>query len=300
MNYSQRFFNGINLASASFSLVWSHKRLVLYTMLPVVSTTVAQFIVNNFFAESWIQKLEAFFSPDILITELLAQPTMLHYLLALSINFVTIFLVTFFYAALTWHAMRLLHDHDTTFHATLTHCKNKLSTLFAWSIILSIATIIVQLPNMLGYSFRIMWTQPGPHNITLTIPLTLIVFTLSLFWSLFTFLVIPIIAVEHKDIWQAIKLSFRVVRLALIETIGGVFWILLIGLLIGVLLALPTFFTPTSTAGSNVIFPLLIAIPATLFGMFIAAALGVFRTNILYHFYERLMDELHQIEHPPF
>jgi hypothetical protein len=305
MSLYARLAQGTTWASESFATLLNNKKLLTYTAIPLGITMLAQLFAYNFLPSSAMYKLETVFDIDVLIVRLLTHFSVVNYIIAFGINVFNIFLVTFFYAALTHHVMRLLQGQSVSIRQCLRACMQRWQLILAWSLISAIVTMLLQLPAVAGasLSFIVRGTLVTTYSLSILIPIAFIVACISIVWSILTFLVVPLIAVEQITLRTAISLSFRIVQQALAEIAGGIFWIGIVTLVVFGLFALiggiGTLLMPASI--NRLLFLILtITIPGIFFSFIIAAVNGIFKTKILYLFHERSVDELKQLQHPPF
>ncbi len=303
MTLYNRLVDGTNLVAESFLLLWQRKSLIAYTAIPMALLFGLQLLTQLIFPAATAEKLEVLFDIDTLATRLLDSFSIVHYSAAFIINFLNITLLSFFYAALVYHVVHILQHKETTMRTTLQATYAKLRQIVEWSLISAVITMLLQLPSIAGASFSIILQGQASTSLSLLIPVAAILVIVSIAWSLLTLFVVPLIAVENINLLAAINLSIKLIRAAFIEVVGGIFWIGVVMVISSVIFAVLGVIINLVAHGAikpALIWLISITMSSALFSLILSAVHTIFKAKILYLFHERAVDELQQIQHPPY
>lgn len=220
MNIEKKFAQaqeGIKLASKSFSLIWRHPILLIYSFVPVVLATVLHIFwsnINLVIQQPW----SALFACP-LFTSYETAHWMYLSIKAIGIIFI-IFIANLAMAALTHQVARLLQEYKSYMIADLMFAASKKYLLLGWSIVSAIESLLV-------YAAHKQW-QIMPLNWKLACCI-LVASVITLIWKLFSFFIVQCITLENnkrlsQNLWHSMRLGIAYIT----QIIGGIFWICIV------------------------------------------------------------------------
>jgi len=278
-NIKERIKKGVYLASNSFAMLWNHKILLIYLTISISTYFLMQMISYN------LSGYDVCFSSGLQsLGQLFDLSHWHHYLWLLLLTFVYVFLSTFVTIALIYHVYKLNKHESVTFKKSFGRALKKINLIVIWSVIVTMLTYAIQL-----ISNRV--AQPKQFFN----PIMLIVSLLGLAWTLFTLMVLPIIALESTTIKDAFKQSKDMVLAMIPEILSGEFWIGLTALLAMIPFAIPMLF--------NLRIPAVIVLIGTALifciGLIITTVQVIFKTFV-YTYYMKPLEELKKLKYPRF
>jgi hypothetical protein len=222
MRMLERFWIGVYLAAGSFWLLWLYKKLLIYLSCAAVIFFCMQVFLYNL-------PLLGFagdeFSLLIALQGLHYQITISgwFYQIALVVgSFFYVFMLTFFHIGLIRHTLALVLGNSSLRVSTV-----MMDTVQWWRTILNWALLFTALHLMMRF---VMASGCCLHPFLVHVG-TVLIYILMAGWSLLTFLVLPVIAIERQGVWHAIKRSQKLVSAVIIEIIGAQCWIMILCLL---------------------------------------------------------------------
>ncbi|TET06868.1 hypothetical protein E3J79_00720 [Candidatus Dependentiae bacterium] len=281
-NGKERLKTGIYLASNSFAFLWKHKILLLYLAVGIGTYLLMQMISYN------VGGCDIFLITDIQgVGPLFDLSRWHHYLWLLILTFIYIFLSTFVTVCLIYHVNQLLRYKKVTIKETVMHVAKKLQLILVWSIIITVLAYLIQLTS----SFIL---QPKQFFN----PLMLLISVLGLAWTLITFMVLPIIAIERTTIAETFKESKNIVIALLPEIIAGELWIILIALLAMIPFAIPILLLQMNWQIPNFLILIITFLIFTIWWV-ISTVHVIFKTT-MYNYYIKPIKELNALKYPRF
>ena len=203
MSIRERFMVGLYLSSSSFWLLWLHKKLLVYLSFLLV---VFYFVPLIFHNTKFIK---------------LASNESISYNIAFELGFfVYLYLLNFLLIALIKHTMAIIHGNGSIGVRSVVKDTTSLwPQIFGWTLLSAIVLCLI----------RGMWLISAHFSFVPSWLINLKALGLLVIWVLVTFLVLPVIAVEKKGIFGAIKKSFKLVCHVYVEMIASLCWIGIIG-----------------------------------------------------------------------
>lgn len=208
--------NGLYIAASSFSMLYQHPILLIYNAIPtLIFALFATASCNlNFNQDLFNLSMNPITNP---------YGSFMAYM-ALFLSFLGIVSRAYFDVALIKHTQSILKNQQTTIKHVLKSAFAQLPLILQWSLLITAITIVL-------YSLLLL-----PLHIEIISVLTII---LSLAWSLGNFFMLPIIALEGKPIIEDFKISLQLIKKAALEVCGGMFWVVLLSLMVNVLTSYP-------------------------------------------------------------
>lgn len=223
MTIIQKFKKGLSISSKSFSLIWNHKKLLVYLGIPVLLGTLAEILAYNIQPDS--ASICACFSQKDAIARILRLGTshsFFHYILIIFVSFFYLAIVTFQSIALTNHTYTICKKEKKGIKEIIKSCIPKIKTAIIW-------TIFTLIPIV---TFHMINAQIEKNNsIFSQLFYAIIIFAIFTIWSLITAFVIQTITIENANIKLAIKKSISAIKKLFFQYLGVIFWIGLIALL---------------------------------------------------------------------
>jgi len=212
-----RFKNGLYTASNSFNLLWKNKKLILYLGIPIFAKSILDIIIYNLNAAPEGFKVPFLHQSSIVfLVKITESYSWTGYLALTIINLIFLSILTIESVALTDHTYKIMKNKKIGFRQTFIECANKFKTAIVWAIVTFIPiSINFVATNIFSNIFIIRW----------------LIVTLFITWSAITVFVIQAITIENLDLLKSIKKSFFTMKNIVIEFLGAIFWIGLIGLL---------------------------------------------------------------------
>jgi hypothetical protein len=294
MEWARRFKEGVFLASDSFLMLWEHKSLLFYLLIPVTLNACAYVVGYTLYLYLTHADMHVLFGMENLVQSLATMPTWFTWAAGVLFNWMTIAILTFFHACVAHHTMRLLLGHDTRIVRTIQSCVQIWRPLLMWATMVTAVVLILQIPSSFGISLRIAIESGSLVRDAIIIPFALIVLLASALWSFATMVVIPFIVLERVSVKNAIALSVSVVKQRWIEILGGQAWLGLIALL----MIVPAFLASAVTTGSSLgsLFMLTVSVVGVLVGCVLSTVHAIFKTVVYYQYYKKMMYELEASE----
>lgn len=280
MTLYQRFTDGISTALDSFRLLWRNKIIMIYPLIPATLAIAIQLL---FHPASSAQ------NPFIIVPTMdAALRTLVYYtpsswlqafILSLILGLLSNLFVTFFNAAIIRHATHVIRIKHAEVAQTLHACLAKWWLLLQWSLLLVALETLLNIPGF----FHL--TAPGSGA---TIMVNAILITISIVWSIATFLVLPFLILnEDITLINALRLSYAIIKRYLVEFFGGWLFLTFIGLVVSLILFIPHLLSDTHALFNIVFAPIDIIV-----GAFIAAAGGSFKAFFYDNYYEKPLEQL--------
>ncbi len=288
MNGRKRFAIGLYAASNSFSLLWRHKSLLIYSSITILANLLIQLILYNILNTTLGKHVGFLLGLQGLTKTLLVSSSWLEYIGIFGINFANIIFITFFNAGLIHHTIHILHHQKASIKESLFSCFSIIKNITIWALLITVIMELLQIMSIYAYDGIII----GTFN-----PFILLITILSIGWSLSTFFVISVITAEPIGILQAIRLSISMIKTVFIEFIGGEFWLGIIAIVSIAPIALLHILYASTTHAPII----LIGTSYSIIGIMciLSTVHTIFRT-MLYHYYNLPKEELMHLRYPRF
>lgn len=284
----QRIQNGLTLAANSFLMLWHHKKLLVYLLIPVLLNL--KFGVHS--AYDFVYALISRGAPSSFMPVIKAMGKAI--IADLGI------------ACLSVHTFSFLEHQTSSVRATLRTVMHRAPVIITWSLIagLIIYLSLSGLHLLHNYCENIGWVKyVASLDVTIN-PAGVLQAIFGVLWIIKVFFMIQILALEELSIIESFKASWALSRAHILEIIGGEFWIGLIWFLSMLPfmiifekpMAYHLFENETIHEWSWIhICVLIIA------GWVCASAQAVFRTKLYHHYYaEPLEEEIDIMFYPRF
>lgn len=209
MVIQQRIQNGLTLAANSFLMLWHHKKLLIYLLIPVIVNL--KFGVHS--AYDFVYALIARGAPGSLMPVLKSMAK------AISADIGI--------ACLSVHTFSFLEHQISSVRETVARVIHRAPVIITWSL-LSGSIIYLALTGL-----HILHTYCETAGLTyymgslaITInPADVLQIILGLLWIIKVFFMIQILAIEELSLIESFKASWTLSHARLLEIIGGEFWI---------------------------------------------------------------------------
>lgn len=212
MVIQQRIQNGLTLAANSFLMLWHHKKLLIYLLIPV--------LVNLKFGVH---------SAYDFVYALIVRGAPISFMPAIKAMSKAIF-ADFGIACLSVHTFSFLENQSSSVRATLRTVLHRAPVIAAWSLvagsIIYLSLTGLHLLHDYCENMGIILSMPGLDR-TLN-PVDVLQFILGVLWIITVFFMIQILALEKLSLVASFKMSWMLSRAHILEIIGGEFWIGLI------------------------------------------------------------------------
>jgi|GEM_PF-6755598 hypothetical protein len=212
MVIQQRIQNGLTLAANSFLMLWHHKKLLVYLLIPVLVNL--KFGVHS--AYDFVYALIGRGAPDSIMPVLKSMAK------AISADIGI--------ACLSVHTFSFLEHQISSVRATVATVFHRAPVIITWSL-LSGSIIYLTLSGLhilhnycdgIGLTYYM-------NSLGITInPADVLQMILGLLWIIKVFFMIQILALEELSLIESFKASWALSHARLLEIIGGEFWIGLI------------------------------------------------------------------------
>lgn len=209
MVIQQRIQNGLTLAANSFLMLWHHKKLLIYLLIPVIVNL--KFGVHS--AYDFVYALIVRGAPGSLMPVLKSMAK------AISADIGI--------ACLSVHTFSFLEHQISSVRETLARVFHRAPVIITWSL-LSGSIIYLTLTGL-----HILHTYCDTAGIiyymgsmdTTINPADVLQIILGLLWIIKVFFMIQILAIEELSLIESFKASWTLSHACLLEIIGGEFWI---------------------------------------------------------------------------
>jgi len=210
--------NGLYTASNSFNLLWKNKKLILYLGIPIFAKSILDIIIYNLHAAPSSFKTPFLHQASITFLIKLAESyNWIGYVALAMINVIFLLILTIASVALTDHTYKIIKKVKKGFRETLTESMHKFKIAILWAII-----------TFIPISINFLATNMLPDAVIVR----LLIVTLFVTWSAITVFVIQAITIKNLSIIPSIKKSFFTMKHMIIEFLGAILWIGLVGLII--------------------------------------------------------------------
>ena len=284
----QHIQNGLTLASNSFLMLWQHKKLLVYLLIPVLVNL--KFGVHS--AYDFVYALIARGAPASFVPVIKAMSKAIFADLGI--------------ACLSVHTFSFLEHQTSSIRTTLRTVMHRTPVIVTWSLIAGslIYLSLIGLHFLHDYCENIGLVKYIDGFDTALNPADVLQLALGIMWITYVFFMIQILALENLSILESLRASWELSRTHLLEIIGGEFWIALIWFL-GMLPFMIIFEKPMAYhlfenekihEWSWILICALIIV-----GWICASAQAVFRTKLYHHYYvEPIEEEIDVMFYPRF
>ena len=218
MSIFTRLSNGWQISMNSFKVLKENKQLIIFPILSGLSLLMllASFVVVVFANAGW----------DV---DNISKPTTAgSYAIIFLFYIVNYFVVVYFNTALVHCTTLYFKGEDVTLRKGLDFSNSRIGAIFAWAVFAgTVGAILKIVQENLGSAGKIITGIIG------------------VVWSIATFFVVPVIAYENLGPIAAFKRSVQIMKEKWGEKLGSSFSFGLIGLLGGVVIAVPSFIVGT-------------------------------------------------------
>jgi len=208
----QHIQNGLTLAANSFLLLWHHKKLLIYLLVPVL----LNLSFGIYSAYDFVYALIARGAPSDFFLVIKAMSKAIVADLGI--------------ACLSVHTYTLLEHQTSSIRATLHTVAYRAPIIMTWSFITGTIIYI----SLIGlHMMQIFCENAGfvMHIKSLDMmlnPAIVLQMLLGIIWIVVVFFMIQILAIEEFSIVESFQTSWALSRALILEIIGGEFWIGLI------------------------------------------------------------------------
>jgi Family of unknown function (DUF6159) len=253
MSIFERLSNGWTLSMKSISILSENKQLIIFPILSGISMIliIGSFMVAIFASAGWD------------LSGIQEKSTVLNYVLAFLFYLVNYFVVVFFNTALIECTRDYFNSEIPSVKKGLQFSLSRLGAIFSWSVFAATA----------GLSLRILQDNLGWLG-------KIITGLIGIVWSIATFFVVPIIAYEKLNPFQAVKRSAELMKEKWGESLGSTFSFGLLRLIAFLIICIPLFFA------GLIISPILgmvLAILGLFFVTAVSSAAQVIFISAVYH-----------------
>jgi Family of unknown function (DUF6159) len=253
MNIFEKLSNGWALSLDSLKVLKENKQLIIFPVLSGISMIliIGSFIMAMLASVGWE------------IGEIREQGTVFNYVAGFLFYLVNYFVVVFFNTALIECTRDYFNGEVPSVRKGLQFSVSRLGAIFTWS--LFAATI--------GFSLRLIQENLGWLG-------KIITGLIGIVWSIATFFVVPIIAYENLNPFQAVKRSTQLMKDKWGESLGATFSFGLLKLVAFIAICGPLF-----VAGYfiNPIVGIILAVLGAFFVMAVASAAQTIFISAVYH-----------------
>lgn len=291
MNMSERFRNGIYMASNSFAMLWDHPVLLVYLGVAALVYLLVQLLVYNIPIIGFAgDELTIFIGMQGLQYSLLEFSQWLYQGFLVILTFIYVFVITFLHVCLIRHTLAIIYDDmdKAKVTAVLRKSVTSVGRITMWSIIFTAISLVLRIIAISTYSSKA----------TFSLGLILVI-TVVACWALTTFFVLPIIAVHDIGIWRALKTSFKMVKSLLVEIIGAQAWMALIGLLTFIPLSIVLRILGQGSGAGTLVLSFGMTLLTIFSAYIILSAQTVLKTK-LYYYYVQPLEEMAFLSYPHF
>ncbi len=257
-----RIANGWELAKQSFRVLMLDKELLLF---PIMSGISCLLVLGSFAAPLWNSKYI-----NVIMNDQQVPQDPLAYVILFAFYFVNYFVIIFFNSALVACAIIRMKGGNPTVSDGFSAAMNRLPQIAAWALVSATVGFILKMIE--SRSERIGQIVAG---------------LLGMAWSITTYFVIPVLVVEKKNPFEAMKRSVSVLRETWGESlianfgIGIIVFLLMIPVIImivagGFVIASGSAFLGGTLIATGIILILLISLVSTAVNSILIAALYLF------------------------
>jgi len=205
-----RLKSGLYTATQSMSMIWQQKALLIYMGIPAAINIIIRLILHN--AQT---PLTPFHLTSLLAQLFAALPQWAHKIGLFLLFMVTAMITTYFTVALIYRVALRMQDIVINFRQSMAACIDKLGIIALWAFPLALIEFVIN--SLLEASLK--------NTIAISVKWSILF--LLCFWLLYTFFVLPIIALKQMPFFATLKLSGTITRHSLVEIIGGECWFIL-------------------------------------------------------------------------
>lgn len=291
MSMQERFREGIFAASHSFAMLYAHPKLLIYLGFAVVLYFFAQILVYNMPMIGFAgDELTLFLGMHGIQYSFIEFTQWLHQGLLIIITFIYSFIITFLNVCLIRHTLALIYEdaERARVRVVLRKSWSAVNRIFVWSVLFTVMSLVL----------RITALSTSASHVAYVIGFVLTP-ALAASWSLLTFFVLPIIAVHDVSIWCAIKTSYKMVIVLVVEIIGAECWFGVISLLIFIPLSIILHAFGQGSSIGCLVGSSLSTFMTVVTGYIILSAQTVLKTK-LYYRYVQPMQEMAFLSYPHF
>ena len=206
----QEIRRGITMATSSLLLIWQDLFLLAFIAIPLILTVATDLIAYNILVTQSDNSVINYLGLSQLINEVLRGPHWLHIAIGVFFLFLKVAIGMTFMAALVVYSASELKGKILTFARSFVRLKSHWHALLAWALIGTFENIMVYQVMGTGY--------PVATRAAAMIMLS--------FWYFASWLVLPLIILEHNTIVRAIISSLILVKEKLWLILGGALWLL--------------------------------------------------------------------------
>jgi len=291
MSMSERFRNGMYMASNSFAMLWDHPVLLVYLGVAALVYLLVQLLVYNIPMIGFAgDELTIFIGMQGLQYSLLEFSQWLYQGFLVILTFMYVFVITFLHICLIRHTLAIIYDDmgKAKISAVLRKSVTSLGRITIWSFIFTGISLVLRIIAISTYSSKA----------TFSLGLILVI-TMVACWALTTFFVLPIIAVHDIGIWRALKTSFKMVKTLLIEIIGAQSWMALISLLTFIPLSIVLRVLGQGSGAGTLVLSFGTTL-LTIFSAYIILSSQTVLKTKLYYYYVQPLEEMAFLSYPHF
>ena len=253
MNIFEKLSNGWTLSMNSLSVLKENKQLIIFPILSGVSMIliIGSFVVAMFASAGWD------------MGEIHEEGTIVNYILAFLFYLVNYFVVVFFNTALIECTRDYFNGEVPSVKKGLQFSMSRLGTIFSWSL----------LAASVGLALRMLQDNLGSLG-------KIITGLVGIVWSIATFFVVPVIAYEKLNPFQAVKRSAELMKEKWGESLGSTFSFGLLRFIAFLVICIPLYFVGILI---NPILGIILGTLGLFFVMAVSSAAQVIFISAVYH-----------------
>jgi hypothetical protein len=260
---------GISMATASLVLIWYDLFLIAFIAVPLILTVLTDLVAYNVLLSNNEVGLLNIFGFNQLINEFLRGPHWMHVIAGIFFLFIKVLIGTFCMGALVVYSAGELKGKMLSFTRSFAHLKTHWVSLVWWAIIGTIENVILQSLLSADYELALRLCAVGIASL----------------WYMATWLVLPLIILQHNGVRRAILSSFLLVREQVWIIGSGVLWLLAFSVGPNFVLNVFDYFTAQFAAGSVLVIVTIILLIAL--RSYILTAETLFKTMIYQKVYQK-------------
>jgi hypothetical protein len=291
MGMSERFRNGVYMASNSFAMLWDHPGLLIYLGGAAFVYLLVQLLVYNIPMIGFAgDELTIFIGMQGLQYSLVEFSQWLYQGFFVLLTFMYVFAITFLHVCLIRHTLAIIYDDKDKAKILVVLRKSVISLgrITIWSILFTGISLVLRVIAFSTYSSKASFSLG-----------LIVVIMVVASWALATFFVLPIIAVHTIGIWRALTTSFKMVTSLLVEIIGAQAWMALISLLTFIPLSIVLRVVGQSSGMGTLVISFGITLLTVFSAYIILSAQTVLKTK-LYYYYVQPLEEMAFLRYPHF
>jgi len=282
-DFQERVKKGLYLAANSFELLWKHKILVFYLVIPYGISLLFQLIHFNMYGQHGEKFVGSFYG----LAPFFKLVSWQSYFLYFGVLYFYILLLNFYIVALVYHTDLLMANYAASIQGSLQHAVKKIPFIAVWSIIVT------------GVSFfAILMSRGSLGSFAESFLFRLIFFVVNVLFTVATYMILTIISLERATVKEIIVKAARIIKVLFVEIASGQSWIGFIAFFGIPFYMLYDKLLQLLFPGSNVML-LVGTVFILVFGWIISTIQVIFKT-VIYNYYQEPIEEMEILRYPRF